>query len=74
MLKKMTRSKLIQIWFVAVGLLVAAGVAMGTTMTFGTGALLVAGCLVPPAVIFMLWPGVETQTAGDVLRGDDRRR
>ena len=74
MLKNMTRSKLIQIWFVAVALLVAAGVAMGTTITFGTGALLVAGCLVPPAVLFMLWPGVETQTAGDVLRGDDRRR
>jgi hypothetical protein len=74
MLKDITRSKLIQIWFVAVALLVAAGVAMGMTVTFGTGALLVAGCLVPPAIVFMLWPGVEAQTAGDVLRGDDRRR
>ena len=74
MLKNITRSKLIQISLVAVALLVAAGVAMGATVTVGTGALLVAGCLVPPAIVFMLWPGVETQTAGDVLRGDDRRR
>jgi len=74
MLKNMTRSKLIQIWFVAVALLVAAGVAIGATVTVGTGALLVAVCLVPPAIVFMLWPGVEAQTAGDVLRGDDRRR
>ena len=74
MLKNMTRSKLIQIWFVAVALLVAAGVAIGATVTVGTGALLVAVCLVPPAIVFMLWPCVEAQTAGDVLRGDDRRR
>ena len=73
MLKDLTRSKLIQIWFAAIILIAAAGVAMGATVRFGTGALLAAACLVPPAIVFMLWPGVEPPTAGDVLRSDDRR-
>jgi len=73
MLKDLTRSKLIQIWFAAVVLVAAAGVAMGATVTLGTGALLAAACLVPPAVVFMLWPVAEPPTVRDVLRSDDRR-
>jgi len=74
MLKDMTRSKLIHISFVAVILIVVAALAMGATMTIGTAALLAAACLVLSAIAFMLWPGVEPPTAGEVLRSDDRRR
>ncbi len=70
----MTRMKLIQIWFGAVLLVAVASVALGATVTLGTGALLVLLCLVPPAMVLKLWPGAEGPTAGDVLRGSDRRQ
>ena len=74
MLKDMTRAKVIQAWFGAVALVVAAGIALGVSVTVGTGALLVAVCLVPPAIILMLWPGVQPPTASEVLHDADRPR
>ena len=47
MLKDITRSRLIQVWFAAVALVVVAGVAFGATMTVSTGAMLLALSLVP---------------------------
>jgi hypothetical protein len=73
MLKHMTRSRVIQIWFAAVALILAAGIAFGAAMTIGTGAMLVALCLVPPAIILVLWPGVEHQTVAEVLHDAERR-
>ena len=72
MLKDMTRSRVIQVWFAAVALVVVAGVALGATVTVGTGVLLLALCLVPPVIVLVLWPGVQPQTASEVLH-DDRR-
>lgn len=74
MLKDLTRTRLIQIWFTAVALIAVAAIAMGKSVTFGTGAILLALCLVPPVIVLMLWPGVQPPTVGDVLRGTDRRR
>jgi hypothetical protein len=62
-----------QIWFAAVVLIVVAGIAFGASVTVGTGAVLLALCLVPGAIIWMLWPGAQSPTVGDVLRGTDRR-
>jgi hypothetical protein len=73
MLNNLTRSRLIQVWFTAVALVAVAGIALGASMTFGTIALLLALCLVPPVIVLMLWPGVQPPTVGDVLRGTDRR-
>jgi hypothetical protein len=73
MFKDLTRSKLIQIWFAAVVLFVVAGFAVGASVNFGTGAMLLALSLVPPAIVLLLWPGVQPPTAGDVIRGADRR-
>ena len=67
----MTRSRLIQIWFAAVLLVVVAGMAYGAAVTIGTGALLVALCLVPPAIILMLWR-VPPRTIAEVLHDTDR--
>ena len=72
MLKGMTRSKLLRIWFTAVLLAVVAIVALGVNVTVGTGAMLLAMCLVPPAIAWMLWPAAQPVTAGEVLRGDRR--
>jgi len=74
MLSYMTRSKAIQVWFVAVALVGAAVVAFGVSMATGTAATLLALSLVPPAIILMLWPRALSTTAGDVIRGVDRRR
>jgi hypothetical protein len=73
MLKDMTRSRLIQIWFAAIALVVVAGVAFGAAVTVGTGAVLLALCLVPPLIVLMLWPGVQPPTVAEVLHGADRR-
>ena len=73
MLKKITRSKAIQVWFVAVALVAAAAVAGGAHTTLETAATLAALCLIPPAIMLMLWPRDLTTTAGDVIRGIDRR-
>ena len=67
MLNDMTRSRVIQVWFGAAALVVAASVALGASVTVGTGALLLALCLVPPVITLMLWPGVQAPTVAEVL-------
>jgi hypothetical protein len=74
MLKAMTRSRLIQVWFAAVALVVVAAVASGAAVTVGTGAMLLALSIVPPGLILMLWPGVQPPTIAEVLHGAERRR
>ena len=69
MLKDVTRSRVLQVWFTAVVLIAVAAFALGVSVTFGTGALLLAFSLVPPAVVLMLWHRAPAPTAGDVLRG-----
>lgn len=73
MLRNITRSKPIQVWFAAIVLIVVACVAMGVSMTVGRGATLLALSLIPLTIVLMLWPGVQSQTAADVLRGGDQR-
>jgi len=68
-MKTLTRSRVIQLWFAAVLLMVVACVAFGVAMTIGTGAMLLVMSLVPPAVVLLLWPGAQPLTIGDVLRG-----
>lgn len=64
---------MIQVWFATFSLLVVTAVAFGVTVTIGTAAVLLVLSLVPPTIVFMLWPGVQPMTAGDVLHGRDRR-
>jgi hypothetical protein len=73
MLTNMTRSRVIQVWFAAVALVVVAAVALGASVTVGTGAMLLALCLVPPAIVLALWHGVQPPTAADVLHTVDPR-
>lgn len=73
MLTDMTRSRLIQVWFTAVALVIVAGIALGASVTIGTGAILLALCLVPPAIIMKLWPGRQPQTIAEVLHDTERR-
>ena len=73
MLHKMTRARVIQAWFATVMLAFVAAVAFGPGMTVGTGGMLLVLSMVPPVILFFLWPAAESVTAGDVMRGTDRR-
>lgn len=73
MLSTMTRTRVIQVWFAAVALVVVAAVAFGAELNVGTGSTLLTLSLVPPLIVFLLWPGAESLTAADVIRGTDRR-
>jgi hypothetical protein len=73
MQKDMTRSRLVQVWFAAVLLVVVAGMALGISVTVSTGAMLLALSLVPPAIVLLLWPGVQPLTASQVLHEASRR-
>ena len=73
MLKHMTRSKLIVIWFSAVALVVVSVIAFGVAVTMGTGALLLVMCLVPPLLVMMLWPTGGPPTIAEVLHDAQER-
>ena len=73
MLKHITRSKLIVIWFSAVALVVVSLIAFGVAVTMGTGALLLAMCLVPPLLVVMLWPSGGSPTIAEVLHDGQGR-
>jgi hypothetical protein len=72
MLNSITRATVIQIWFAALVFVVVAAAAFGAQLTSGTGMLLTLS-LVPPVIVFLLWPKAESVTAGDVIRGTDTR-
>ena len=74
MLKMLTRSRVIQAWFVSVALVVVAGIASGAPVTVGTGALLLALSLVHPAIVLMLWQRTQPATAAEVIPAHARRR
>jgi len=65
--RQLTRLRLLQIWFAVVLLIVVAAIALGVSVTLGTGALLLAMCLVPPAVLLMLWPS-DAPTMAESIR------
>ena len=71
MLKNMTRSRVIQGWFAAVIVVAAVSFAFGAVVTVGTGLLLLALSVAPPAIMLMLWPGRQPATVAEVLRGAD---
>jgi hypothetical protein len=73
MLKDMTRSKLIGIWFAAVALAIVGCIALGVAVTIGTGALLLAMSLVPPLLVVMLWPNGGAPTVAEVLHDAQER-
>jgi hypothetical protein len=72
MLKHLTRSRLIQLWAAVVLLATAVNTTFGTIPSVGTAILLVALSLAPAAIIMLLWPGVQAETVGDVIRGKRR--
>lgn len=73
MLKHITRSKLIAVWFSAVVLIAVSMIALGVAVSVDTGFLLAAMCLVPPLLVVMLWPNGGPATIAEVLHDAERR-
>jgi hypothetical protein len=73
MLRNMTRTRVIQVWFTAFALVVVAAAAFGADVNVGTGGMLLTLSLVPALIVFLFWPGAQPLTAGEVIRGTDRR-
>lgn len=67
-IRQITRSNVILTWFAVVLLVAVAALALGVAVTIGTAALLLAMCLVPPAVVVLLWPSDDALTMAEAIR------
>ena len=52
----MTRTRLIGSWLAAIVVLFACTIVAGGVVSIGAGQLWLAACLMPPAVMFLVWP------------------
>jgi hypothetical protein len=59
------RGTLIGVWFAVLALVVGAGAVGGVSITMGTRALLLVACLVPPAIMLLVWRGAPPPTVAE---------
>jgi hypothetical protein len=67
MLKNMSRMRLATAWCVAVVVFGAIAVVNGSDITLGNGGLLLMMCLMPPAIMLLVWRGPPPLTVAEVL-------
>jgi hypothetical protein len=61
-------------WWIGILAAVAIGGAWsGVSVTMGTAAFLVCACVVPPAVMLLVWQGAPKPTVAEILCAVDRR-
>ncbi len=72
MLKDMSRARLVAAWCAAVIVLGACGVVAGAAITISNGELLLVTCLVPPAVMLLVWRGAPPLTVAELLHSVNR--
>jgi hypothetical protein len=72
MLKNFPRGRIAGAWCAAVMVLGAYGVVSGASLTVGNAELWLLTCLVPPAVMLLVWRGAPPQTVAELLRAVDR--
>ena len=71
MLKDISRTRLVGAWCAAVLVIGACGVVLGMPITVGFAALLLVTCVVPPAVMLLVWGGTPPQTVAELLYSVD---
>jgi hypothetical protein len=71
MFNSFSRARLVGIWLAAVAVLMVCGSIMGLSVTPGSGVLLLATCLVPPAVLLLVWRGAPPFTVAELLHSVD---
>jgi hypothetical protein len=57
-------------WFAVTAAVAASGIFFGSRVT-PSGALLLAACLVPPAIMLFMWRGAPPATVATLLRAVD---
>jgi hypothetical protein len=73
MLQSITRPLVIGAWCALLLVVAAVGAVAGVPITAAAGSLWMAACIVPPAVMLMLWRGAPPQTVAEVLHAVDRQ-
>jgi len=73
MLQSITRPIAIGAWCALLVVIAAVGAVAGVPLTAAAGSLWVAACIVPPAVMLMLWRGAPPQTVAEVLHAVDHQ-
>jgi hypothetical protein len=71
MLKHISRVRLVGAWCAAVIVIGALAVVAGVAITASNGELLLAVCVVPPAVMFFVWRGAPPVTVAELLHAVD---
>jgi hypothetical protein len=67
------RRTVIGFWFAALVAVAGVGALSGVPMTMSTGALWLVACVVPPAVMLMVWRGAPPPTVAEILHAANRR-
>ena len=73
MSRSINRRTVIGVWLAVLVAVAGAGALSGVSITIGTSALWFFACVVPPAVMLMIWRGAPPPTVTEVLHAVDRR-
>jgi hypothetical protein len=72
MSKSPSRVTIIGVWFTVLAVVAGAGAVGGVSITMETRALLLVACLVPPAIMLLVWRGAPPPTVAELLHAVDR--
>jgi hypothetical protein len=73
MLQSITRPVAVGIWIALLAILAAAVEVAGMPITAAASSLWVAACVVPPAIMLLVWRGAPPQTVAEVLHSVDHQ-
>jgi hypothetical protein len=71
MLKDVSRVKLAGVWCASVTTIAALSMVWGIALTSNSGVLWLVACLVPPAVMLLVWRGPPPLTVAELLHSVD---
>ena len=69
-----TRTRLVGFWFAAVAVIIAWVVATGVNIAISTAALLLTLCLVPPAIMLLVFRGAPPPTVAELMYAVDNQK
>jgi len=71
MFSSLNRGTAVGLWFAVMVAVAACGIFFGVVVAPSTGALLLAACVVPPAIMLFMWRGAPPATVAELLHGAD---
>ena len=73
MFQSLNRPVAVGIWSALLFCVAGAGALAGVPITAAAASLWAAACVVPPAIMLMVWRGAPPQTVAEVLHAVDRQ-